>query len=948
MASSTTTLPTTDVVVVGTAEWMDDLAATLTAVTDASIRRLRTIEATRERSVATFDCVLTGYELADGTGIDLLQAVETTTPIVVCTASGNEQIASKAMAAGAVDYIAVSDPSSLPVDELIERLSRAVRDAWRTETRQERSRQFEAVFQNTQTATWVLDPEGRLQRANRTALKMIDPDGSTLIGERFWDLPWWSRMDRSQFPIEQLVRSVIDDRTTERLVTTIGDERIIELSALPVQAPENELAGIVVEGDDVTERASLYRELRSSEVLHRVTLNNMTDTVLVTDDDGAFTYICPNVHFIFGYTAAEIRDFGTIDELLGEDLFDPDELEKSGVLKNIECTTTDKAGQEHTLLVNVRAVSIQDGTRLYSCRDITKRKQREEALATLQETTRDFLYAETPQEIAHHIVDDVPSVLDVEASAVYQFDPDRNVLEPIAQSSPMERLNGPLPTVPADAETLPSYSFVEDDALFFEDVHDSPRLDNQATDVRSGAYIPLGDHGVFIAGSSDVGQFDAVTRELADLLAATAEAALDRIRRERRLREQERELQHRNTELTALNRVNEIIRDIDQALVQAETREEIEHAVCQRLTAEDRFAFAWIGIEDAATGTITPRAWAGVEQGYLDSLSFPIGESETEPSGRAEATQTVTRITNVADRFRQESWRKEALSRNFLSILSVPIAYDDFTYGVLTVYAETQNAFDETAQAVLAELGETIASAVSAIERKNALLTTSITRVRFMVDDPLFVLTRIARMAGCTLTYHGGVRQTTDGSYLFVAVEGASMDAVERAATELVAIDDVHPINTDNTGGVLRIRLPDQFLALELADHGAILRRASVDADTTTLVIDIPETIDSRHITHLVTDTFRNVELRSKRTIDQSATQNVYSRFLDRVTDRQLEVLQTAYYSGFFESPRERTGEEIAETLGISPPAFYQHIRTVQRKLFTTVFDEQGLPSVPS
>ncbi len=955
MAPSTATLPTTDLAVVGTAEWIDELAETLESVNDGSVRRLRTVEAARTFTAQSHapDCIVTGYELADGTGIDLLQSLrETATalPILVCTPSGSERIASDALAAGATDYVAVPDPSSIPYDEIIERLSQAVHDAWQTGTQRDRSRQFDAVFRNTQTATWVLDPEGRLQRTNRTALEMIDSGVPDVVGDRFWELPWWERTEQTRSHIEQLVRSVIDERSTERVVTNAGEDgtRIIELSALPVQDPSGALVGIVVEGDDITERVSLYRELRSSEELHRVTLNNMTDTVLVTDDDGAFTYICPNVHFIFGYTAAEIRELGTIDALLGEDLFDSDELAETGVLKNIECTTTDKAGQEHTLLVNVRAVSIQDGTRLYSCRDITKRKQREEALATLQETMRDFLYAETPQEIAHHIVDDVPSVLDIEASAIYLFDTDRSVLEPVAQSSTMKRLNGPLPTVPADAESLTSYSFVEDDALFFDDVHDAPRLENRATDVRSAAYIPLGDHGVFVAGSSDVEQFDAVTRELADLLAATAEAALDRIRRERRLREQERELQRRNTELTALDRINEIIREIDQALVQAQTREEIEHAVCQRLTAEDRFAFAWIGVDDSVPDTMEPRAWAGAERGYLDSLSFSVGETETEPAGRAGATGDVTRITNVADRLRQETWRKEALSRNYLSILSVPIAYDEFTYGVLTVYAETQNAFDETAQAVLAELGETIASAVSAIERKNALLTTSITRVTFAIDDPLFVLSRIAQKAGCTLTYRGGVRQTADGSYLFVTVEGASMEMVEQAATELVAVDEVHPISADGTDGVLRLRLTDQFLALELADHGAVLRRASVDADATTLVIDIPESVDGRHITHLVTDAFRDVELRSKRTVDQSTTQNLYSRFLDRVTDRQLEVLQTAYYSGFFEAPRERTGEEIAETLDISPPAFYQHIRTVQRKLFTTLFDDRGLPSVPS
>jgi len=43
---------------------------------------------------------------------------------------------------------------------------------------------------------------------------------------------------------------------------------------------------------------------------------------------------------------------------------------------------------------------------------------------------------------------------------------------------------------------------------------------------------------------------------------------------------------------------------------------------------------------------------------------------------------------------------------------------------------------------------------------------------------------------------------------------------------------------------------------------------------------------------------------------------DLYSAFLEKLTDRQLEVIQTAYYSGYFESPRENTGEDVAEMLG--------------------------------
>nr|WP_231751648.1 PAS domain S-box protein [Halogeometricum sp. CBA1124] len=180
----------------------------------------------------------------------------------------------------------------------------------------------------------------------------------------------------------------------------------------------------------------------------------MTDTVLITDDEGRFTYVCPNVHFIFGYTEAEIRELGSIDALLGDDLFDDAELAESGVLTNVETTATDKAGAEHTLLVNVREVSIQGGTTLYSCRDVTKRKQREESLTGLHRTTSELQYAETVREIARHVVEDAEEVLGCAASAIFRFDAETNRLEPVAQTPAMDRLYGPLPSFRPSEENL--------------------------------------------------------------------------------------------------------------------------------------------------------------------------------------------------------------------------------------------------------------------------------------------------------------------------------------------------------------------------------------------------------------------------------------------------------------------------------------------------------------
>ncbi|NHX37916.1 MULTISPECIES: bacterio-opsin activator domain-containing protein [Halolamina] len=945
---SDTVLDDSRVAVVGETDWTTAVADALRSRTDSTVDAVDTAPAALElvRTDAV-DAVLTAREVGDSTGIDLVRGIRDTTttlPVLLGTAAGSESLASEAIEAGVTDYVVVDGPLDEVVEDTLGRTEEAIRAAQRKRTRRDRARQFDATFDDARTATWVLDPDGTLTRVNGVAREMVDADTDAVVGQPFWTLPWWPDDDTAAADVRRLVETARNGEFGQAVVTRDGvtGDRVFELSVRPVKDERGRLVSIVVDGMDIGDRVDLERELRQSEELHRVTLNNMTDTVLMTDEDGEYTYVCPNVHFIFGYTADEIRELGTIDELLGDDLFDREALAETGVLKNIEITATDKAGREHTLLVNVREVSIQDGTLLYSCRDITKRKQREQALATLQETARDFLYAETHQEIAQHVVDDTASVLDLDAGAVYLFDADDNHLQPAAQSPGMREANGPLPTVHADGRDLTSHSFVEDEALFFDDVHADDRLQNPATDLRSAAYIPLGNHGVFIAGTTEVGAFDDVTRELADLLAATAEAALDRVSRESQLREQDRELQHRNEQLTTLNRINETIREIDGALVRSETREEIDHTVCERLTAEDRFRFAWIGTVDAATETVNPATWAGAEEGYIDSQSFPVAADGVEPAGRAAATGEVTLVSNVAADLRAAPWRKAAISRDFLSVLSIPLVYNDLTYGVLTVYAETPDAFDDPVRTVLGELGETIASAISASERKRALLTTSMTRVDYAVSDRSFVLTQLAGAADCTLSYEGGVQQTANGNYVFVTVEDAPVDSVVDAAAGLVLVDDVQEIRGGETGGVVRLQLSKPFLATELADHGAILQTAAATGSGTELTIDVPGSVDTRHVSQFLRERFGEVELTAKQTREQASEHGFYASVLERLTDRQLEVLETAYYSGFFETPRRLTGEEVAESLDISPQGFYQHVRTVQRKLFAALIDDHA------
>ena len=66
--------------------------------------------------------------------------------------------------------------------------------------------------------------------------------------------------------------------------------------------------------------------------------------------------------------------------------------------------------------------------------------------------------------------------------------------------------------------------------------------------------------------------------------------------------------------------------------------------------------------------------------------------------------------------------------------------------------------------------------------------------------------------------------------------------------------------------------------------------------------------------------------------------------YVDRskLTDRQLQVLQTAYRMGYFERPRRANATEIAAELDVDPSTFNEHLVSAQRKLVGDVLEERS------
>lgn len=58
-------------------------------------------------------------------------------------------------------------------------------------------------------------------------------------------------------------------------------------------------------------------------------------------------------------------------------------------------------------------------------------------------------------------------------------------------------------------------------------------------------------------------------------------------------------------------------------------------------------------------------------------------------------------------------------------------------------------------------------------------------------------------------------------------------------------------------------------------------------------------------------------------------------RPMDRLTDRQREVVEAAYEEGYYEVPREASTEDIAATLGVDSSTVAEHLQRAERNLLT-------------
>ncbi|WP_129116445.1 MEDS domain-containing protein [Halegenticoccus tardaugens] len=560
-------------------------------------------------------------------------------------------------------------------------------------------------------------------------------------------------------------------------------------------------------------------------------------------------------------------------------------------------------------------------------------ERRERGLRALNRATQELMYLDGDV-IADRAAGIVRNVLDVTFASVWSYDEDTGEL--MCRSSSAADSDLPVTGFTERYTDLAWNTFVTEETEVLNDRPTSTDLDGTETTLRSGVIVPLGRHGVFCAGSTRPRAFDDPTVDVATAVGANIEAALDRADRERTLRKQ-------NDRLERLNRINRVIRGIDEALVDADTRAEIERIVCERLAAFDPYEFVWVGDRDSTTDAIVPRARAGNGSGYVDAAAIDTDDASTGRGPVASALQTreIQVIQDVLTDPRCKPSREAMLSHGFRATISIPLVYEESIYGVLTLYASSPNAFSELERTVLGELGETIAHAIGAAETRRTLRTNGVTEVTLKISEVNDVLARLAREAECEIGFDGLVPQSGGPDRLFFTAPNESREDVLAGAGRMAGIEDVRVIEDEQEECLFEGVVTESTLASRILDSNAVIRSLTVADHVARIVVDLPSAADVRELIETVRVHYPKAELVARRTRDRTVKtrRDLRNVLAERLTDRQREVLETAYRSGFFESPRVRTGKDVSEALGVTQSTFSYHLREAERGLCELVFE---------
>jgi len=506
----------------------------------------------------TFDCVVSDYDMPGLSGLELLaeiREIDPDVPFVLFTGKGSEEIASRAISSGVTDYL----QKSVGTDQytvLANRIENAVETHRSREALAASQERLSRFIEQSPLGTIEYDETFTIVRVNEAAAEITGYDPEELVG-RTW-LPIVPEDERRH--VAAVERELLKDRggyrSVNEIVTKRGERRWATWHNRVVTDDDGEVITIFSQFEDVTGEYDRKQALERSDVLRSTLFGMLPVGVLAEDADREVIRINDRLLDLFEVDGDADDVVGADCEALAADLSDRF-ADPQGFVDRTERLIAERepVWNEEWVLAeggaverSYRPVELPGGPgHLWVYYDVSERRGRERELEALNETARELMAAESREAVAEIGVEAADTILGLEANAIHFHEPDAGLV-PVAATDTVRDLVGDLPTFTGD-DSIAWRAYEAGEPISIDDVRADPDNYNPETPIRSELHLPLGHHGILIAGSPAVGVFDRSDRVLGEILATTLVTALDQVARTEQLRERERHLTRQNTRL---------------------------------------------------------------------------------------------------------------------------------------------------------------------------------------------------------------------------------------------------------------------------------------------------------------------------------------------------------------------------------------------------------------
>jgi predicted DNA binding protein/putative methionine-R-sulfoxide reductase with GAF domain len=389
---------------------------------------------------------------------------------------------------------------------------------------------------------------------------------------------------------------------------------------------------------------------------------------------------------------------------------------------------------------------------------------------------------------------------------------------------------------------------------------------------------------------------------------------------------------------SVLSRVDGLLADVSAMVVQASTRSELQERVCRCVANTPAYSFAWVGEYGMSNDRVEPVVGFGGEAGAperVDHLSVSFDDDDPVVAAVASnALQVRDASESAGGRLHGPDWPDR-----YGSVAVVPLAYGDVTYGVLSVYATEEGAFDEHERVVLASLGRTVATAINAVVSHERVAADDLAEARLDISGTDLFPVVLGVGHDCEVSFSEA--EVTDGSVSVLwDVTGVDAGTVVDLAADFPDVSTTVVVDGDD-GCLVSVTGAMGELVEELATRSVRVASLSANSDGASLVLSIPAGCDGREVVSAVQSMHPSASLEAYQSSERSVrTRREFVATLETaLTDRQRAAVVRAHAAGFFETPRAVSGETLAESMGVSTSTFHEHLRAALGKVVGELVD---------